>query len=119
MNKLVEEIKKIRGNLDNWKPLLHNETQTRTTVINPLLGALGWDVRDPREVKLEYTTCDGKFVDYALIMNQKPVLIIEAKKLTDPLSDTKVITQTVSYANNEGLTYCVLTNGVKIGRAHV
>jgi len=63
---------------------------------------LGWDVRDPDEVELEYQTIDGKAVDYALKVNQKPVIFLEAKALNDSLDDVKAITQVVSYANNEG-----------------
>jgi predicted transport protein len=73
---------------------------------------LGWDVRDPDEVQLEYPTIDGKSVDYALKINQKPVLLVEAKPLNDPLNDVKDVTQTTGYAANDGIVWCILTNGV-------
>jgi predicted transport protein len=78
-----------------------------------LLGALGWDIRDPDEVELEYPTIDGKSVDYAPKINRRPVLFIEAKPLKDPLTDVKSITQVVGYAANDGVEWCILTNGVK------
>jgi hypothetical protein len=68
---------------------------------------LGWDIRDPNEVELEYPT-----VDYALKINGKPVLLVEAKALGDMLDDVKAITQVVGYAANNGIVWCVLTNGV-------
>jgi predicted transport protein len=74
---------------------------------------LGWDVRDPDEVQLEYPTIDGKSVDYALKINQKPVLLVEAKPLNDPLTDVKDVTQTTGYAANDGIVWCILTNGVR------
>jgi predicted transport protein len=89
------------------------EYPTRTIFIDPLLEALGWDVRDPDEVELEYPTVDGKSVDYAMKVNRKAVLLVEAKQLGDALDDVKSITQVVGYAANDGIEWCVLTNGVK------
>ena len=88
------------------------EYPTRTIFIDPLLKTLGWDVRDPDEVQLEYPTIDGKSVDYAPKVNRKPVLFIEAKSLNDPLTDVKFITQVVGYSANAGIEWCILTNGV-------
>lgn len=77
-----------------------------------MLQALGWDVRDPDEVQLEYPTIDGKSVDYAPKIDRTPALFIEAKPLNDPLTDVKSITQVVGYAANAGVEWCILTNGV-------
>lgn len=112
MNKLVQTIEMIRGKLSVLRRHALKETPTRTIVIDPLLEALGWDVRDPDEVQLEHPTVDGKSVDYALKLNRKPVLLVEAKALDDPLNDVKAITQVVGYAANEGIVWCVLTNGI-------
>ena len=70
-------------------------------------------MRDPDEVELEYPTIDGKAVDYALKINKKVDALVEAKALNDPLDDVKSITQIVGYAANDGVEWCVLTNGVK------
>jgi predicted transport protein len=98
--------------LDGLRKRSLKETPTRAIIIDPLLEALGWDVRDPDEVQLEYPTVDGKSVDYALLINQKPVLLVEAKPLDDPLNDVKGITQVVGYAANDGIVWCILTNGI-------
>jgi hypothetical protein len=89
------------------------EYPTRTIFIDPLLAVLGWDVRDPDEVELEHPTVDNKSVDYAMKVNRKVVLHWEAKQLGDPLDDVKSITQVVGYAANDGIEWCVLTNGVR------
>ncbi len=70
-------------------------------------------MRDPDEVELEYPTVDGKSVDYAMKINRKVVFLLEAKQLGDPLDDVKSITQVVGYAANDGIEWCVLTNGVR------
>ena len=113
MNKLIQAIEMIRGKLPALRRYSLKETSTRTIVIDPLLEALGWDVRDPNEVQLEYPTVDGKFVDYALKLNRKPVLLVEAKALDDALNDVKATTQVVGYAANDGIVWCILTNGIK------
>jgi len=112
MDKLVRAIEDIRAKLDGLRKRSLKETPTRTIIIDPLLEALGYDVRDPDEVQLEYPTVDGKSVDYALLINGKPVLLVEAKPLDDPLNDVKGITQVVGYAANAGIVWCILTNGV-------
>jgi predicted transport protein len=113
MNKLIQVIEATRAKIDTLRKHKLKETPTRTIVIDPLLEALGWDVRDPDEVQLEYPTVDGKSVDYGLKLNKKCVLLVEAKPLDDPLSDVKAVTQVVAYAANDGIVWCVLTSGLK------
>mgnify|MGYP000623482652 CR=1 FL=1 len=113
MNKLIQTIEMVRQKLPALRRHSLKETPTRTIVIDPLLESLGWDVRDPDEVQLEYPTVDAKSVDYALKLNKKPVLLVEAKALDDTLDDVKCVTQVVGYAANDGIVWCVLTNGIK------
>ncbi len=112
MDKLTRAIEAVRAKLDVLRKRSLKETPTRTIIVDPLLEALGWDIRDPDEVQLEYPTVDGKAVDYALLINRKPVLLVEAKGLDDPLNDVKGITQVCGYGANDGIAWCVLTNGV-------
>jgi len=112
MDKLIRTIEVTRSKLDGLRKRSLKETPTRTIIVDPLLEALGWDVRDPDEVQLEYPTVDGKSVDYALLINRKAALLVEAKALDDPLNDVKGITQVVGYAANDGIVWCVLTNGI-------
>jgi hypothetical protein len=113
MKALISCIEKLRSGLERHKKNDLKEYPTRTIFVDPLLEALGWDVRDPDEVELEYPTIDGKSVDYAPKINRRPVLFVEAKPLKDPLTDVKSITQVVGYAANDGVEWCILTNGVK------
>jgi hypothetical protein len=113
MKDIAKCIETLRAQLERHRKEGLKEYPTRTIFIDPLLGALGWDVRDPDEVELEHPTVDGKSVDYAMKVNRKVVLHIEAKQLGDPLDDVKSITQVVGYAANDGIEWCVLTNGVR------
>jgi predicted transport protein len=113
MREIIKCIESLRVQLERHRKEGLKEYPTRTIFIDPLLGALGWDVRDPDEVELEHPTVDGKSVDYAMKVNRKVVLHWEAKQLGDPLDDVKSITQVVGYAANDGIEWCVLTNGVR------
>ena len=84
MDKLVHTIKTIQSKLDGLRRRSLKEMSTRTIIVDPLLEALGWNVRDPDEVQLESPTVDSKSVDYALLLNRKPVLLVEAKSLVQP-----------------------------------
>jgi predicted transport protein len=112
--KAIEKcIESLRAQLVRQHGKGMKEYPTRTIFIDPLLQALNWDVRDPDEVELEYPTVDARSVDYAMKINRKVVLLLEAKQLDDPLDDVKSITQVVGYAANDGIEWCVLTNGVR------
>jgi hypothetical protein len=113
MKDIVKCIENLRTQLDRHRKGGLKEYPTRTIFIDPLLSALGWDVRDPDEVELEHPTVDGKSVDYAMKVNRKVVLHVEAKQLGDPLNDVKSITQVVGYAANDGIEWCLLTNGIR------
>jgi predicted type IV restriction endonuclease len=112
MDTMVMCIEGLQAKLEKHRKDDLKETPTRVIFTDVLLQALGWDVRNPDEVELECPTIDGKSVDYALKVDCKPVLFVEAKPLNDPLTDVKAITQVVGYAANAGVEWCVLTNGV-------
>lgn len=113
MVNFIALLQQLQSKLERFHKEGLKETPTRTIFIDPILGALGWDVRDPDEVQLEYPTVDGKSVDYALKIDRKPKLLVEAKGLNDTLSDVKDITQITGYAANDGIVWCILTNGVR------
>ncbi len=88
------------------------EQNTKATLIAPVLRALGWNVEDLDEVHLEYRyKSQDKPVDYALMLQRKPVLFIEAKALDEDLNDRRWASQVVSYAAVAGVEWVVLTNG--------
>lgn len=64
-------------------------------------------------VDREYGIYDGTVLDYAFLVDGKPRVFVEAKTLGKPLGDPKFVSQTVNYANTEGVTWCVLTDGLR------
>jgi hypothetical protein len=88
------------------------EQSTKAALITPLLRALGWDVENLDEVQFEYRTVRGDNpVDFALLLQRRPVLFIEAKALGENVRDRKWASQIVSYAAVAGVEWVVLSNG--------
>ncbi len=90
-----------------------NEANTKAHVIEPLLSALGWDPLDIDVVDREVKVFDGTFLDYALKLSGVPRVYVEAKSLGESLDDKRFMAQAINYANNDGVLWCVLTNGIR------
>lgn len=90
-----------------------NEANTKALLIEPILSALGWDMYDLESVTREYRVYDGTFLDYALLVSKRPALFCEAKPTRMALDDPKWVSQAINYANNEGVVWCVLTDGLR------
>jgi len=90
-----------------------SEFDTISTLVEPLLEALGWNTRDPDEVQRGHTIRVGgktEYVDIALKVNNRPVMFVEAKSIdTDLRAD--LAEQPIKYANMGGVNWCILTNG--------
>lgn len=88
------------------------EENTKATLIEPLLAALGWDVEEPDEVHREYRKQPADApVDYALCVSRMPRLFVEAKSLEKNIDDRRWASQILGYATVVGVEWCILTNG--------
>jgi hypothetical protein len=90
-----------------------SEFDTISTLVEPLLEALGWNTRDPDEVQRGHTIRVGgktEYVDIALKVNNRPVIFVEAKSIDTDLR-TDLAEQPIKYANMGGVNWCILTNG--------
>lgn len=107
---LFECIESLQSRIETYQQLIRrSEFRTRSTLIDPILGSLGWDVSDPALVTVEFEAGHGK-ADYALLNSDgKPIAIIEAKKLGASLTNHRL--QMLTYANSEGIKYAALTDG--------
>lgn len=88
-----------------------NENDTKATLVEPVLAALGWDVHDVEEVAREHKAPRAKPVDYALLVMREPKLYIEAKALGENLDASRVANQIMGYAAVAGVEWIVVTNG--------
>lgn len=97
------------------------EQNTKAVLIEPIIEALGWDLRELEEVVREYRAKpQDNPVDYALLVRRSPLLFIEAKDLGSDLSDRRWVSQIMGYATVVGVEWCVLTDGndYRIYNAH-
>ena len=113
--KVAAQIESVRQLFAQTKGHKLSEASTKAAFVDPLLTALGWPMQNPFQVVREYKVYDSTLLDYALFdqEDQKPAIFVEAKALGKTLDDHSFIAQTVNYANNEGVRWCVLTNGTK------
>lgn len=115
LDELYEQLRKLREDISEFSEYLEgNETGTRQVLIDPLLRVLGWEVADPKQVRLEFgiSKLDGgkKFADYALMRNDEPVAVVEAKRLHTKTLDAAVGAAMVE-AVERGIKYILVTDG--------
>ena len=95
VNELRELIERLRKSIrDHRNELAGSETATRNTLVDPLLGRLGWDTANLDHVKREYGVgMDKKKVDYALFKDsqEKPAVLVEAKKLSTHTTGQEIL----------------------------
>ena len=107
---LLELIGLLRGRIETHRERLpYSESLTRYVLIDPLLRELGWDTGDPDVVYPEYNPGDGTRADYALLVDGKPFLMLEAKSLHNSLDGAA--RQGVNYCQTQGTPYFAVTDG--------
>lgn len=112
MATLEEALNQVRARIERSKSAKLNEEQTRYTLIDPMIRALGWDTEDIDEVRSQYRyQSNDNPVDYALLISGKPRLFLEAKALGGNLEDRKWSHQIMGYASVAGVEWIALTDG--------
>ena len=106
-DQLTAEIKRIRS--DKSIQSL-DEANVKQGVILPVLHALGWNPFNTNEVQPEYPVSGGN-VDYALRLDSRNKVFLEAKRPREDLS--KHESQLLEYAFKHGVPQAVLTNGLE------
>ena len=94
---------------------LLTEEATKHALVLPFIQAIGYDIFDPTEVVPEFTADygvkQGEKVDYAIVRNGVPAILIECKKISDSLDITRA-SQLSRYFHNTSAHVGILTNGV-------
>ena len=104
----ITEARRVLAEHDKY--LRGNETATRALVIDGVLTALGWNIKDPARVLLEHRANRNK-VDYVLLSSSDEFLaVVEAKAVDSGTKETDR-RQASGYATEIGARYAVLTNG--------
>ena len=109
---LLKLVEKLRERIDvHGDALRQNERLTRYALIDPLLRELGWDTTDPGQVVPEYRVPNNQFADYVLLASGAPTIVVESKKLDEPLRGAKALDQGILYCAHTGSTHFLLTDG--------
>lgn len=107
-------IKQISDRAEKLRENLPTEEATKNALIMPFIAALGYDVFNPLEV-LPEMTCDigtkkGEKIDYAIIKDGSPIILIECKHWEQDLNLHD--NQLIRYFNVSKAKFGVLTNGI-------
>lgn len=112
---LIDKLKNISESIPKQIDKIETEEATKNAFIMPFLNALGYNVFDPTEVVPEFTadvgTKKGEKVDYAIMMDGKPSILIECKPCTYNLDDAHA-SQLYRYFSVTPARFGVLTNGI-------
>jgi len=112
MSDLEVALATVRDRIAKYQRQGIGEQDTKAALIVPILRALGWDVEDLEDVKLEYRRRPSDNpVDYALFLLRTPRLFIEAKSLGAHVDDGKWASQILAYATVAGVEWVALTDG--------
>lgn len=110
-----DKCKQLADRISALKESIQTEEATKNAFIMPFIQMLGYDVFDPLEVIPEMD-CDiskkkGEKIDYAIVKDGEPIILIECKHWKQDLSlhDTQLSRYYVSSKARFGL----LTNGIK------
>lgn len=109
----ADQIKQFSKRVQSLKDTIQTEEATKTALIMPFFSMLGYDVFNPQEFVPEFVADvgikKGEKVDYAIIRNGEPVLLIECKSITEKLE--KHDSQLFRYFGTTSAKFAILTNG--------
>lgn len=113
----IDKINQLKERCTALKDNLQTEEATKNALIMPFINALGYDVFNPMEVVPEYVADvgvkKGEKVDYAILKDSKPIILIECKKVDNKSLDIKKhATQLIRYFSVTDAKFIILTNGV-------
>ncbi len=111
---LQSQLKSLADKIDLLKDKIETEESTKHAFILPFINILGYDTFNPTEVVPEFTADlglkKGEKVDYAIIQNDEPILIIECKNWKEKLSIHG--SQLFRYFHVTKTRFALLTNGI-------
>ncbi|MDP4209032.1 MAG: type I restriction enzyme HsdR N-terminal domain-containing protein [Bacteroidota bacterium] len=110
-----DQIKQLGEKVVKLRDQIQTEEATKSAFVMPFIQSLGYDVFNPIEVVPEFVTDYGakniEKVDYAILKDDQPVLIIECKNHSENLE--KHYTQIHKYFHLTKARFALLTNGVQ------
>jgi predicted type IV restriction endonuclease len=110
-----DQIRQLAERINKHKELVQTEEATKHTFIMPFIQALGYDVFNPLEVVPEYVADigikKGEKVDYAIVKDGAPIILIECKHWSANLNPHN--SQLFRYFHTSKAKFGILTNGIE------
>ena len=112
---ITTKLKHLSEKIVTLKEQIETEEATKTAFILPFINLLGYDIFNPIEVIPEFTADiglkKGEKVDYAIIEDGVPILIIECKHWKENLEVHN--SQLFRYFHTLKSKFALLTNGIQ------
>ncbi|WP_181884359.1 type I restriction endonuclease [Neobacillus piezotolerans] len=114
LESFIEQIKTLSARAQKIKNSIATEEATKTSLVMPFFQVLGYDIFNPEEFTPEFVADvgikKGEKVDYAIMADGKPVILIEAKSVSEQLQ--KHDSQLFRYFGTTAAKFAILTNGL-------
>ncbi|UFJ41779.1 type I restriction enzyme HsdR N-terminal domain-containing protein [Brevibacillus humidisoli] len=114
MGNFPEVIKTLSKRVQKIKNNIATEEATKTSIIMPFFQALNYDIFNPEEFLPEYVADvgikKGEKVDYAILRDGEPVILVEAKSINETIN--KHDSQLFRYFGTTKAKFAILTNGI-------
>ena len=109
----IDQLKQFAKRVESMKDSLQTEEATKTALIMPFFSMLGYDVFNPQEFVPEFTADvgikKGEKVDYAVMQDGQPVILVECKAISESLD--RHDSQLFRYFGTTSAKFAILTNG--------
>lgn len=111
----IEQLQSLAVKADKLCSILQTEEATKNALVMPFINILGYDIFDPTEVIPEYIadvgTKKGEKVDYAIVKDNKIIILFECKHCGGDLNIHHA-SQLYRYFSVTEARIAVLTNGL-------
>jgi len=111
-----DQIKQLGDRVLKLRDQVNTEEATKNAFIMPFIRELGYDVFNPLEVTPELVADigmkQGEKIDYAIMQNGLPIILIECKHHAAPLNVNNA-SQLFRYFHTTKAKFSILTNGIE------
>lgn len=115
MMDLIDRLRVLSAQIPKMLDSIKTEESTKTALVMPFINALGYNVFDPSEVTPELTADvgvkKGEKVDYAIMKDEKPIILFECKWSGVDMSKEHA-SQLFRYFTVTQAKFGILTNGI-------
>jgi hypothetical protein len=112
-----DELETLGKTAVDHKDGIRTEEATKTAFVMPFIRVLGYNIFDPKEVVPEFVADvpgkKGEKVDYAIVKDGQPIMLVECKWCGDDLAFHHHDSQLIHYFNATSARFGVLTNGIR------